>query len=216
MGRIRANTGANYNYNKAYTMARSKPATVKTVKRMINKNIETKMFEATNGQTITPGNTWSISVISDIAKGDAVNNRDGDKVKAQILTVRQQIAVNASNTTGEVVRIAFIMDKQARGAVPSATDLGLVDDATGANQLMVSNLNYQGRFVVLKDTTYSLDTSQRFKCIKFSRYLRDKILQFGTEGDDYENNAIFVCFWSSNNTNKATITSKYRLTFKDV
>jgi hypothetical protein len=185
-----------------------KVATVKTVKRIVNGNIETKIYDNNFGFS---GGSWSIYCLSNILEGDAVDNRSGNKVTPTHLSLRTNIGIAGTNTSGDQVRMVLFKDKQARGALPSTTDLGL----TNILSHFLKKDNYQGRFVKMYDRVFQYDTSQRNRFISINKKLSGK-LQFGTEGDKYENNAIFLAVCSqigADDKSEGLIYS--RLRFKD-
>lgn len=194
---------------KRYTKKGKKLVSAQTVKRMIKNSEETHIYDYSSYHT--GGNTWSIICISNITKGDNVDNRSGDKVSPISINTRLNLLVNANSSTGDQMRIVMFKDKQARGAVPTSSDLGLTSNPADP---FLNIDNYRGRFVKMVDRVISFDTTQEYKFLSINKKLSGK-LQFGTEGDDYENNAIFIALWSKNDTNKATINFTSRLLFKD-
>lgn len=187
-------------------------ATVQTVKRMIGAHSETKTYDLSSGHA--GGNTNTIAVLSNMAQGDAINKRQGDKISPMYLKYRLQNVVHANNTLGDVIRVVIFSDKQARGALPSAADVGLLDSPLGGLANIPSIDNYTSRFKIISDHIYNMNTENNNSIHRGSIKLKSP-MKYGTAGDKYEDNALFVAIWSADNTNKASITINTRLFYKD-
>jgi len=193
--------------------SKPKVATVKTVRRMIDKNEETHIFDYSSG-SLTVGNAWDIKCISNVVKGDTVSDRSGDKITPKAISIRIDTATNSSNSTGDTLRVILFRDKQARGAVPSDTDLGLSNGGSENTNHFKAVDNYQGRFEKLYDKVHIYQTTHKQKYINIFKKLKGS-MRFGTEGSDYENNALFIALCAKENTNKTVELYKSRLYFKD-
>lgn len=202
-----------YRKNTSKSYRKAKVATVKVVKNMIRRSEETHIFDVNSAGNLT-GNAWTIACLSNVIKGDGVENRTGDKITPLSLRVRCDTHINSSNTGGDTMRVIIFKDKQARGALPSDTDLGLSNGGYENVNHFLAVDNYRGRFVKLYDRVHVYDTSQKYKFFTINKKLKGKI-QFGTEGSDYENNSLFIAFCCVENTNKTNLSYKSRLTFKD-
>jgi len=192
---------------------KAKPVTKQTVHNMISKASETKMFQPNIDQSVG-GNTWSTYVVSNVIQGVEVSSRVANKITPTIFKYRLRIAQANANTTGDVVRVIFFTDKESRGAIPTVTNFGLANDSTGDKVIIPAIDNFNTRFRIISDKTYDLDTSQRILNKATSFKLRSP-MKFGTEADDYLENALFMFIWTSNNTNKSVIDVQGRLFYKD-
>lgn len=189
-------------------------ATKGYVKRVVKSSEETHIFDVIQGAEVATGNTWTIACLSNVLKGDGADNRTGDKISPTALRVRVGTHINASNGHGDTMRVIIFKDKQARGAVPSAADLGLNNGGYENINHFLAIDNYRGRFVKLYDKVHMYDTSQEYKFFTINKKLSGKI-QFGTEASDYENNSLFIAFCAIENTNKTGLNYVSRLFFKD-
>lgn len=189
-------------------------ATVATVKKMIDKIEETHIFDYSSG-SLTVGNSWNIACISNVVKGDTVNDRSGDKISPTAISVRLDCIMADANTMGDIIRVVLFRDKQARGATPSAADLGLSGGGYEVLNHFKASDNYQGRFEKLYDKVFVFETTRNYQLISIYKRLKG-VMRFGTEGSDYENNALFLAICCRDTSdNKMTQWYKSRLWFKD-
>lgn len=189
-------------------------ATVKTVKRMIAKNIETHVYD-TGNDGFTPGTTVTVHALNNISQGDGAGNRTGIVISPVKLKINMGFIRSSLNTLGERVRVLVVRDKSCHGVVPTETELfntgdGLKDGYAHCPPF----LDGSERFTVLYDKFVNLDSSQGLRGIKISKKLRGKIY-FGSAGDDYEKNSLFLVCVAYDNTNKTEIEYSSRLYFKD-
>jgi len=198
---------------------KSKVATVATVNRIVNRKMETKIFQPSNISSST-GNTWSFNALSAVANGNTNITRVGDEIYPKYLKVRGTFLLDPDNATGyDTVRIIVVRDKEARGAVPTGTELGLSSDGYGITDIAVDDNNFKSkRFEILYDKVIQVTLANHgnFRFFKINKKLKGK-MYFGTEGGDYLANALFLGIWTAHNTanQMSTITATSRLYFKD-
>ncbi len=91
-----------------------------------------------------------------IAEGNGESQRVGRKVTVKRIGWRYEVLLPTTATaadTSDVVRVVLVLDKQANGALPVATDVFEDDDYQSFNNLANSQ-----RFRILMDKSYSIAT----------------------------------------------------------
>jgi len=92
---------------------------VKAIARLIN--VEEKVFDLQTFPTMsTSGFVYNLS---NIAEGSDYNQRAGLSILAQHLYVGIRVVINASASTGSVVRVLIFADNDQRGADPAVLDV---------------------------------------------------------------------------------------------
>lgn len=103
--------------------------------------------------------------LSGVAQGDGEQERDGRRYVIQSVHIRGRLILPSlkaqTSPAGDVfVRLALVWDKQTNGAKLNAEDV-FKAPATGTQSTMaMRNLQYTGRFKVLKDKRIKLDVSK--------------------------------------------------------
>lgn len=141
--RIRKSGGVLSTASKALSIAMS-------VKKMLN--VEHKFVDTYSNNAVTIAG--AVTPISLIAQGDTENQRSGDKVKANHLSVKALFAPANGQTFPQTVRFLIFKDKVSNGVVPTAAQL-LQDTSAGLPQAMshYNPDNCPSRFQILFDRT---------------------------------------------------------------
>lgn len=190
-------------------------ATKSYVNRVVHSNIENKVKDTPfTTTTAGPQLGWYAQCLNAIDKGSNVGERIGEEITPRSLKLKMDCIVHASNTLGETVRVLLIKDKQSRGAVPTATELGLTTGDYAFTYMPPQSGDYAKRFVILSDKTYQLDTSQNYKSITISKKLQGKIY-FGETGLDYQANSLFLVWYGRDQTNKTSYAFSSELFYED-
>jgi len=184
---------------------------IKTLRGMVN--VEKKFISTTISES--PGSTAVLNCLNICSQGNDDNNRQGDSILAKHCTILGNLTVNASNTGSDVVRCIVFVDKENRGAFPSATDL--LTSSSVNSQKSLDNLD---RFVTLKDMRFVLTPSTGVRPqVPFKIYLplHTHLKYAGNAGDitDVRQNSIFILWLGIENTNKTVISATTRLAFYD-
>lgn len=96
--------------------------------------------------------------LTSIAAGDGPTNRDGRHVEVVGIYIRGYILfgadpASAGQPLGDHVRLLVVLDEQTNGAALNAEDVLAETADTDLDSLAFRNLEYTGRFRVLKDIT---------------------------------------------------------------
>jgi hypothetical protein len=132
----------------------AKPVTIKQVKKLIEGQIEHKIYTVETG-ALTASTAGSVSPITQsIILGDAIDQRTGNKVilKRYVFRINASIATNTHS-----FRYIMFIDTMANGAIPAATDLL---EATGGiitpwSPFQKPNMQAK-RFIILRDKVVSM------------------------------------------------------------
>ncbi len=147
-------------YNPKMPLVRAPPA-----------GAERKFYDAAGAGTAwtaASGNTPTYHVITsmnNIAQGDGPNLRQGSKIMATKLTVRQTLVLDKQSTaganwadviTGVTYRVIIGIDTQCNGAAPTLASL-LDFDTANATLNAFNNTRFTGRFKILCDEFHCLN-----------------------------------------------------------
>jgi len=161
------------------------------------------------------GTTPVIAYVSDIDQGDTHTTRTGDNVIVKSVQLNGVITNTAS--TGDVIRVVLVRDKENTGADPAWGD---VFQSSGAVFAMKDWLN-KSRFSIVSDGMYSLNNTGKApiafkKYIKIRKMFKTRYSGSGGAGTaDARENAYFVLIQGFDNTNKSAIQMTARLVFDD-
>lgn len=185
--------------------------TAKFLKKLIN--VEVKKFDTTNSAVSTSSGT--VTILSGVAQGDAVNNRNGNSIRAKYLTGTIKFQQNASATVPTLLRYSVVMDRQHT----SDTNPQYTDCYDDADPLAPIEKNTAGRFEILYTELFTLqpvgEASNECHVINFSIPLDTHIRFNGTAAGDHEHNALYAMVSDDEATNHPTMDFYYRLGFID-
>lgn len=172
-------------------------------------NVERKFFDvAQTNQAI--GTTAVIYPLTQIAQGDAYNNREGNSVKAKSLFYRQTTVLNTS-AEQTFVRVVIFKDMEQNGTSPTAAQL------LESSGNYISPLNHVNgtRFKILRDhivnVTKTLNAKQYETYIRLSNHIK---FSDSASTDTKEGN-IYLLLLSDQATNTPTIDFNSRLRYVD-
>lgn len=182
---------------------------------------------------LSPQNTAAYTLNS-VAQGDGESNRDGRRINMMNLHVRVNVRLlPQNNLTASVTSVSgciwIILDKQANGVVPSASEIFSITGGTTCTEVdLFNNLQYSKRFQVLKKMRYHLNyTAAGYDGTAFDLFgseinfkksinLRGLPVTFSGTTEDVANitdNSITAWF-VSNAANIPTVSFRSRLRFK--
>lgn len=124
---------------------------IKRKKRFIPYSMpEVKRLDVDISKTVAiAGNAYQSELLNPLVRGDTVNDRDGDKVRALSLQMKVQIA-STSNTA--LCKTMIVWDNDSRGVAALWTYLHVT-----ANTIALREPDYFGQFRVLYDEVIQLD-----------------------------------------------------------
>lgn len=163
--------------------------------------------------------TKSINLFNALAKGDNHYNRDGDSILMQTLQVKGMIIQN-SGATNTTFKVWYLLDKEAKGSLPNATDIWDSNGMSNYGIFDLRNRDYTDRFVILKERTYTMSDAKSttmhinefIKLGVHTKYLKGQ--STGTISD-LADNALYIVMATNEATNGAAIRLATRLTYTD-
>lgn len=214
---------------KARTKGNRKLASVSTVKRMINRTIETKFTYSAYGLVLANclNTAPYFGLLNPLTQGDTDSNRTGDKVRFQYLTMNLFHNLANTNINDITYRIAIIRAKNPRGVAPTASTL-VVNGGTAQDPCEIwdeVNYDFFSRYEVLYDsgvrvlhrnvtTNYTVATDYVSVACDFTT---DYSLGNAGTIADIDQNALYLYFRSGNGTaNAHALSLSYKLTYKDM
>ncbi len=174
-------------------------------------NTEFKSNDTDGATTVTT--TPLILLISGLARGDDLGDRDGRMVRWKSVSVKLQITMHAT-PIDDMIRIMVVIDKQ-----PNETLLVIGDLLLSVTPQGQKNLSQRRRFVILKDEVISLSVGEgttRF----FQWYKKIDMKTIFDDSDagtiaDIETNAMYLILFGTEATNGITVGRTTRLRFID-
>lgn len=162
--------------------------------------------------SLSPTSSGNVAYIGSVAQGDDVSNRDGRSIRPFMYEYNAQITLHASATRSSMRCIVF-QDSECIATTPVITTL-LVTASTVA---MYNLLTSKGRFKIILDKTYNVDTDDPLITDYGKERMSGRILFDGTGATDASagKGALFVCFISNEATNAPAVVWQHRLHFKD-
>lgn len=162
------------------------------------------------GQTLTPGNTAAVGVLTPIPEGDTEQSRTGEKVTLRSIDMRITLIPNASALTDSMRVIVFRWKGDTVGSAPGASKI--LKSATNIDSPY--NEDYRDQFVVLFDKTVAVSNAVGNKQMHLKRGLANATAVFnGALSTDWNANQVFFLFLATENTNKASINYYSRIHF---
>lgn len=194
----------------ALQMARKAFGYARWLRTMLN--VEKKKHDAQVNTTI--GTTGNVQILSGIAQGDGIGNREGNSIKVNSLYLRGALTIHGS-ATASICRIMLVRDKQQIGDTePALSDvLQSVDHTSPLNSATV------GRFKIMWDKTYVLkqttNTTIFFK--KYFKLARSRLhCRFNAgAATDLQKNHLYLMIVTSEATNLPAVVIDSRLGFID-
>lgn len=188
--------------NMAYTAYRG----VRLLKGLVN--VEKKLY--TVPLTSIPTNTGVVQVLSAMAAGDDVNNRNGNSILAKYVLYSGTATMPNGEYT-QTVRFMILQDLKNEGSLPAVTD---ILETSNVNAPL--NADSVDRFWILADKKFTLNSGGgESKPINVFRRLNFHIKYDGTSAADYDTNSIILLTISDATSAPPTITGYSRLAFYD-
>lgn len=186
-------------------------AGVKYVKSLVN--VEMKKFDT--GASLTTADT--VNQLNAVGQGDADAARDGNSILQKSLLIRATLSGNSNVDTG-LVRVLIFVDKQQIGdSSPALSDV--LDPTPGNNIIAPLNNETVGRFTILFDRTYSVNSNLDATAIslpwKFYRKMNQHARFNGANTTDIQKNGLYIAMTHNMGVNTPTFAYSSRLTFID-
>lgn len=198
-------------WGSAFSMAKRALSLGTMLKGLVNS--EKKYHDVTQTPETISYN-GDVTLLSGMAAGDDVGNRQGNSVLARSLYFRADITGNTQNTSN-VTRCIIFIDKMNQGTAPTASDILSVVGASNAVNSPL-NVDHITRYSILLDKawTTSVNGTQRHT---FKKYINlYKHLKYtGTAATDVYQNAIYVLWITDVVSNDPQVTWYSRLGYMD-
>lgn len=179
-------------------------------------NPELKFFDNAVGSAIS--STGVITLLNSIPQGNDEGQRDGNSIKLNKIVVRADVARNSSATsTATFIRYMIVCDTDGQGSTPAVTDiLASADPAS-----LLNILTYPGRFKVLMDKHFHLDTGAQ-QAVTFQHIIDmnkfpscNHLHYSSTTGASVKKNALYLVQVGSEATNTPSQDTNIRLRYYD-
>lgn len=185
-------------------------AEIKRFSKMINiSNVETKFNDMLDTTTIATTGTQDDGLV-DIPQGSGQSERIGNEIYAKSIFGRMYIVKNTL-APQTAVRVIFYQDKQTRLAtIPNVNEV-----LQSAQYLSCYNYNTRGRFNILSDEQYVVNTNNPNLLIKVNIPLDFKIGYSNGTSTNWNQNAVFLLMIQDTSTNLPTVQYDLRLKYND-
>lgn len=212
--KVRKYLGPNYKRNKItyYQIGQKVLRDVNMLKNLIN--VEFKVLNHVTTSTAVP-NTGTVMLLNHLALGDDYNSRSGRQVRWKSLQWRCTTNKHASASSSRV-RMLFVIDKQCKQALPSASEI--LDSSVAPLIDGFRQLDARKRFVILKDLTFLLNTD-RPEITRTGYFKMDMktVYDASDNGDitDIYSNSLYMVMIGDEATNQPTHETNVRLRYID-
>lgn len=182
-------------------------------------NVEHKVSDTQLGTIAIPNGTPVTVIPNYIAIGDTQTTRDGNEIKLESIQAKFSLFWNVtmpSSQSGQLVRMIIFKDMQYIPGAALATAADLLEYPLEVHSpLNIISGNAGNRFVVLKDSLYTL-SSQR-PIINIDKFIKisDHFHYVGPNAADFASPVYFVMFLSDQGTNVPTVNGLLRCRFLD-
>lgn len=205
-----------WNYGRFMTNAGKTAATALTALRLAKQvkgmvNVEYKFFD--NSYTLNPDNsTLAVEGLNAIGQSDAVNGREGNKIRCKSIQMNFTVKKHAS-ATNTVVRLLLLMSKD-KDTAPTVTTI--IDTVTGSERCLNPRADVGRKdFVTLKDWTCVFQANQEIKRLKYYKRCSIPITWTSSTSTAFKENALYLVALSNEATNTPTINGYSRLRYVD-
>lgn len=180
-------------------------AAVKYIGGLVNAERHQKILDL----SLTTSNTGVVNLLSGIAQGDDISNRQGNSVKT--IDLMGNITFDQANNTSNFVRVILFMDTANQGVTPSISDV-LTASVTVNSQRNVDNMK---RFKIFQDRLFSFDPDTKTRALKVYKKLGMHLRFSASTATDVLQNAIYLLILDSNGTDHCAFSSSWKLSFYD-
>ncbi len=202
--------GAHSKYS-GYLDTASKALTVAyAVQKLVNVEYRLK----STAFTTDPNSTGAVVALTDIAQGDDIANRQGNKLRAKRVACSGVIILNASATDSRV-RMVIIRDNNGSTTRPAISDLYASAAVFVNNQPKSGDPQSNSRFSVLMDKMVIVNSDTPTKQFSWSQSLDHHVFYTGTAATDEGKGHLYLFIGSNEATNDPTVSAESRFHFID-
>ncbi len=145
-------------FGDAWSLAKRTATGLNEIRKLIN--VEQKYNDRTN--SLTASTAGAVQLLTNIAQGDDITQRDGDSIKVQSTKITGYIRRDSASTSSEAIRILLIRDMMNAGTTIAGSD---IIQAASTVYAPVSQYNFingnqlQNRFSILYDEVFTVDAN---------------------------------------------------------
>ncbi len=185
---------------------------------------EPKNIDYYGTANFTNNNTGVPLILNATSQGSGGTNRTGRRFKMESLRLRLLVATNPAVTTGDIVRVMVVHDREARGAAPTTAQL--LERTTFGVDLCTSPVNFDNteRFQYLYDKVIALEPQPAASFttytsipidMKLGQTVRCYNTSVGTVAD-IDEGSLYLILWAIQTTNSPFYVVNSRVTFRDL
>jgi hypothetical protein len=181
-------------------------------------NVEHKFVDVNDTSASTRNGT--VTLLSPIAQGDNISEREGDSIKVQSLELYGGVFRDPASTSNEGVRVLIVRDLQNAGAAPTAADILQAVGTAYAPYQAIDFLNgsdLNKRFTIVYDELTFVDTYHPTQMLSMKTNHDCHVFFRGTGSTvaSSGNGTYFLVVVSDAATNSANFYFSSRLRFTD-
>ncbi len=181
------------------------------VRRLVN--VEYKSKQTTF--TVDPNSSGAVLALTNIAQGDELDQRDGQKIRAKYISVGGNILQNGSSSS-TITRLMIVRDNNGSTTQPSITSLFASAADFFNGKLKLGDPQTNSRFSILWDKVVITDLSSNFrKNVQWSSSLDHHIFYSGTAGTDEGKGHLYLFIASNEATNDPVVAIRSMVKYLD-
>lgn len=190
-------------------------ATKGYVRKMINKESETKYFDL---GALATGITYAGSVadLTGVIQGNGDTNRIGDKLRMKHITLKYQLQQTTGPNMFRVIVFQYIGNTQISGAPGANTVLSGGTLSTANAPLAMYTWDYRNQYIILYDKLHCLNSQHPTIDVRKEislRFAKKEIAYYS--GTTAGANKIYMIMLSDVNASLPTMAYQYRLSYED-
>lgn len=185
---------------------------VKYIKGLVNSEMYKLDISGATSTFYSDGS--AVTHMTPVAQGDGVAARTGNSILAKYLTIHGVATRTTSGDAVQTCRLVIVMDKQN---IADETNPGYSTVFTAANPHALINADTAGRFQILYDKVFTLDTVRSLaRTFKINIPLNTHVKFNGTAATDIQKNSIWLMTISTQTvSNQPVFTYQARLGYHD-
>lgn len=181
--------------------------TAKYVSKLVN--AESKYYETTQS-TVQPNYNGIIGGLCTPAQGDTVNQRQGDSIKMQVLTIEGFVQIGSGGP--ELARMIIFIDKEGNIGTSPGNLIENIGTATGVFSNKQQDFKFDSK--VILDKTWTMDTYHPLHRFKFVLKVPYHI-HYQAATTTVKNNALSMLLLTGLATNGSAFTYHTHVTYLD-
>ncbi len=203
-------------FGDAWSLAKRTAVGLNEIRKLIN--VEHKYNDRNN--SLTASQAGAVQLLTNIAQGDDVTQRDGDSIKVQSTRIQGYIRRDSGSTSSEVCRVLLIRDLMNTGTTIAGSD---IIQSAGGVYSPVSTYNFingnqlQNRFTILYDEVFTVDANNPMALFSYESKHDYHVFFRGTGSafTDAAAGAVFLMVLTDASVNPPIATFSTRILFTD-